>query len=107
MRIIFENQDKSIGIIIPTKECVNKFGIEAIAKKDVPVPYEYPSVTKIDEKGNEIVLEYAIYYTPYWIVDDNFIPSDREYRGAWEIDGSMGEPHGYGHQESTFEGVEK
>ena len=33
MRIIYENQDKSVGILIPTQECVDLFGIEAIAKK--------------------------------------------------------------------------
>ena len=79
MRIIFENKDKSIGILIPTQECINIFGIEAIAKKDVP---------------NSL---------PFWIVEDDFIPQDRTFRGAWEIDReTMGEPHGYGHQANTF-----
>ena len=81
MRIIFENKDKSIGILIPTQECIDLFGIEVIAKKDVPQDL------------------------PFWIVEDNFIPSDRTFRGAWEIDSSMGEPHGYGHQANTFEEV--
>ena len=82
MRIIFENQDKSIGILIPTQECIDLFGIEAIAKKDVPSGL------------------------PYWIVNDDFIPQDRTFRGAWEIDKeSMVEPHGYGHQYNTFEDV--
>lgn len=82
MRIIFENLDKSIGILIPTQECVGIFGIEAIAKKDVPQNL------------------------PFWIVEDNFIPQDRTFRGAWEIDReAMGEPHGYGHQGNTFEEV--
>ena len=81
MRIIFENQDKSIGILIPTQECVDLFGIEAIAKKDVP-------------EG-----------LPYWIVEDVHIPESRTFRGAWEIDESMGKPHGYGHEGYTFEEV--
>lgn len=82
MRIIFENQDKSIGILIPTQECIDIFGIEAIAKKDTP-------------QG-----------LPFWIVEDEFIPSDRQFRGAWEIDREiMGEPHGYGHRDNTFEEV--
>ena len=81
MRIIFENKDKSIGILIPTQECIDLFGIEVIAKKDVPQDL------------------------PFWIVEDNFIPSDRTFRGAWEIDESMGEPNGYGHQGNTFEEV--
>ena len=41
MRIIFENKDKTIGIIIPTQECIKLFGIEAIAKKDVPERLSY------------------------------------------------------------------
>lgn len=81
MRIIFENQDKSVGILIPTQECIDLFGIEAIANKDVP-------------EG-----------LPYWIVEDDFIPSDRAFRGAWEIDESMGRPNGYGHEGNTFEEV--
>ena len=81
MRIIFENQDKSVGILMPTQECIDLFGIEAIAKKDVP-------------EG-----------LPFWIVDTETIPTDRTFRGAWEIDESMGEPHGYGHQYNTFEEI--
>ena len=81
MIVIFENQDKSIGVLIPTKECVDLFGIEAIAKKDVP-------------EG-----------LPFWIVEDVHIPESRTFRGAWEIDESMGEPYGYGHQYNTFEEV--
>ena len=80
-RIIYENQDKSIGILIPTQECIDLFGIEAIAKKDVP-------------QG-----------LPFWIVEDSFIPSDRTFRGAWEIDENMGKPNGYGHEGNTFEEV--
>ena len=81
-RIIFENLDKSVGILIPTQECINLFGVEAIAKKDVP-------------EG-----------LPFWIVEDDFIPESRTFRGAWEIDmETMGEPHGYGHQGNTFEEV--
>ena len=81
MRIIFENQDKSVGILIPSQEWIDLFGIEAIANKDVP-------------QG-----------LPFWIVEDSFIPSDRTFRGAWEIDESMGEPNGYGHEGNTFEEV--
>ena len=82
MRIIFENQDKSVGILIPSQECVDLFGIEAIAKKDVP-------------EG-----------LPFWIVEYEFIPQDRTFRGAWEIDKeTIGKPHGYGHEGYTFEEV--
>ena len=46
-----KNQDKSLGILIPTQECIDLLGIEAIAKKDVPQDL------------------------PFWIVEDDFIPS--------------------------------
>lgn len=109
MRIIFENLDKSIGILIPTQECIDLFGIEVIAKKDVPAPYEHPVefATDIDEDGEEYEygIKFETYKTPFWIVEDDFIPSDREFRGAWEIDKSMGEPHGYGSEYYTFEEV--
>ena len=82
MRIIYENQDKSVGILIPTQECIDLFGIEAIAKKDVPQDL------------------------PFWIVDTETIPTDRTFRGAWEIDREiMGEPNGHGHESNTFEEV--
>lgn len=82
MRIIFENQDKTMGIIIPAQECIYLFGIEAIAKKDVPQDL------------------------PFWIVEDIHIPESREFRGAWEIDReTIGEPNGYGHKGNTFEEV--
>ena len=80
MRIIFENQDKSIGVLIPTQECVDLFGIEAIAKKDVP-------------EG-----------LPFWIVEDVHVPESRTFRNAWEIDReTIGEAHGVGSQFYTFE----
>ena len=33
---------------------------------------------------------------PFWIVDESEIPTDRTNREAWELDGSQGEPDGYG-----------
>ena len=37
---------------------------------------------------------------PFWIVEDELIPTDREYRNAWELDlDTIGEPSGYGGQE--------
>jgi len=72
MKIVYENEDKSIGIITPENSCLKKYGIKAIAKKDVPAGLSY------------------------WIVDDSEIPTDMTYRDAWEIDSEWGEPHGYG-----------
>lgn len=80
MRIIFENQDKSIGILIPTQQALDTYGIDAIAKKDVPAGL------------------------PYWIVEDSEIPTNREDRDSWVMDTDI-EPHGYGSVFYTFEEV--
>ena len=65
-RIIYQNAEGGVSVIIPTGELC----IEEIAKKDVPVG------------------------VPYEIVDSLAIPSDRTFRGAWEADFSN--PDGYG-----------
>jgi hypothetical protein len=54
-RIIFQNAEGGVSVVIPTGE----LPIEEVAKKDVPegVPYE--------------------------IVEDDAIPSDRTFRNAW------------------------
>ena len=59
-RIIYPTDDGGVAIIIPAVEC--GLTIEQIASKDVP-------------KGK-----------PYKIVSVSEIPSDREFRGAWEAD---------------------
>ena len=79
-KIIFKNKDNSVGIITPTQEAINAYGIEAIAKKDVPSGLEYK------------------------IVDEADVPSDRTFRDAWEWDTTT-VPDGVGHVGSTFEGV--
>lgn len=60
-RIIFQNLDGTVGIIIPSQEALDKYGITAIAIKDVPANL------------------------PYKIADATEIPSDRTFRGAWEL----------------------
>lgn len=80
-RIIYENQDGSISILIPSQEALDKFGINAIAKKDVPQGLSY------------------------WLVSDTDIPSDRTFRDAWIKDESLGSPDGVGSAYHTFEGV--
>jgi hypothetical protein len=72
MKIIFKNQDNSIGIITPTEEALSFATIEQVAEKDVPKDL------------------------PYWIVEDSEIPEDRTFRNCWEIDESFGEPSGFG-----------
>lgn len=59
-RIIFPNDEGGVSILIPATEC--GLTIEEIAAKDVPAG------------------------KPYKIVNVSEIPSDREFRGAWEAD---------------------
>ena len=80
-KIVFRNQDGSVGVIHPTQEAINVFGIEAIAKKDVPAGL------------------------PYKIVDESEIPSDRTFRNAWEWNDTV-EPDGVGSVFNTFEEIE-
>ena len=79
MKIIFKNQDNSIGIITPTDEALSFATIEQIAKKDCP------------------------YNLPYWIVEDSVIPENRTFRSAWEIDESFGKPNGFGGESNEFD----
>lgn len=57
-RIIYPNDDGGVSIIVPAPNC--GLSIDDIAKKDVPAG------------------------KPYKIVDVADIPSDREFRNAWE-----------------------
>lgn len=81
-KIIFRNKDNSVGVITPSQEAIDLYGIEAIAKKDVPSGLEYKIVS----------------------VDD--VPSDRTFRDAWEWDTTT-VPDGVGAVSSTFKGVAK
>ena len=57
-RIIYPNDDGGVVILMPAPEC--GLTIEEIAAKDVPAG------------------------KPFQIVDVSDIPSDREFRNAWE-----------------------
>ena len=61
-RIIFKNDAGGVSIIVPTPEAVAKYGIDAIANKDVPAG------------------------KPYKIVAASEIPTDRTFREVWEVD---------------------
>ncbi len=78
-RGIYKNLDGSVGIIIPTDEALEIFGIKAILEKDVPAGL------------------------PYWIVSVDDIPESRVFRSAWEIDESFGEPDGFGGESNEFD----
>lgn len=58
MKIIYPNSEGGISVIIPTGD----LPIEDVAQKDVPAG------------------------TPYLIVEDDVIPTDRSFRNAWEAD---------------------
>ena len=79
MKIIFKNQDNSIGIITPSGEALSFATIEQIAEKDV------------------------VHNLPYWIVEDSVIPENRTFRSAWEIDESFGKPDGFGGENNQFD----
>jgi len=66
MKILYPNSEGSLSVLHPTGE----LPIEDICQKDVPAG------------------------TPYLIVEDDAIPSDRSFRNAWEADFSN--PDGYG-----------
>lgn len=78
-KIIFKNEDNSIGIITPTEEALSFATIKQIAEKDVP------------------------HNLPYWIVNTSDIPTDRTFREAWEIDDSFDEPDGFGGENNEFD----
>ncbi len=79
MKIVFKNEDNSIGIITPTDEALKFVTVIQVAEKDVP------------------------HDLPYWIVEDSIIPESRTFRSAWEIDESFGEPNGFGGESNEFD----
>lgn len=64
-RIIYRGDDGGVCIIAPSPEVLERYGIDAIAQKDVPAG------------------------KPYKIVDTDSVPSDRTFRGAWEVDAAV------------------
>lgn len=62
MRIIYQTDECGVAVIIPAKEALEKYGIEAIALKDIPAG------------------------KPFSIVSASEIPPDRSQRNAWRVD---------------------
>ncbi len=62
MKIIYKDESGSVSIIHPTEDALSFMTIEEIAQKDVPTG------------------------SPYKIVEDSEIPTDRTFRDAWTID---------------------
>lgn len=63
-RIIYQNDEGGVAVVIPTPEALENHTIEEIANKDVP-------------SGK-----------PYKIEDSSSIPSDRTFRNAWVVNES-------------------
>ena len=61
-RIIYKTDVGGVAVLVPSPEAIAKYGIQAIAVKDVPAG------------------------KPFKIVDASAVPSDRAYRAAWVID---------------------
>ena len=68
MKIIYPNADGGISVVHPTGE----LPIEDVCQKDVPAG------------------------TPYLIVEDDVVPTDRSFRNAWEADFSNPDGTGIG-----------
>ena len=64
MKIVYKNEEGAVCVVHPTAEALELMSIHEIAAKDVP-------------KG-----------IPYALVEDNEIPTDRTFRGAWVLDES-------------------
>ena len=60
-RIIFQNDEGGVSVIVPSTNCLQEHTIEEIAAKDVPAG------------------------KPYKIVSVDDIPSDRTFRNAWTV----------------------
>ena len=63
-RIIYNQDNGVVAVIIPTPEALEQHGIQSIAIKDVPAG------------------------KPFKIVDASEIPSDRTFRAAWTVSDS-------------------
>lgn len=72
MKIVYSKDNKSVSIVTPADADADML---KIGKMSVP---------------NGV---------PFWVVEDDFIPTDREFRDSWELDTeAMGEPSGHGEQ---------
>lgn len=76
--IVYKSDDGGIVVVCPAPEALAEFGIDAIARKDVP-------------SGK-----------PYAIMNASQIPEDRTFRAAWTIDGAL-LVDGVGSESNSFE----
>lgn len=60
--IVYQNEAGGVCLVMPTQEALDRYGIDAIARKDVPAG------------------------KPYKIVSASEIPTDRSERDLWTVD---------------------
>lgn len=108
--IIFKNDEGGVSVIHPTQEALDLYGIEAIAKKDVPSPkkiYDVPTgVFETDPETLEAyeVMDFRIKTYPYKIIDSSELP-DRSQRNQWDVE-EADLTDGVGAEYSTFPEVQ-
>jgi hypothetical protein len=91
-RIVYLRDNGTVAVIIPSPEALALYGIEAIARKDVPAPkivYDVPTGQfEVDEDTGETyeVMGSRLHKYAYKIVDASEIPTDRSDRDAWTVD---------------------
>lgn len=90
--IIYKQDSGVVAIVRPTAEAIEKYGIDAIARRDVPSPktvYDVPTgIFEPDEltgEQREVMGPRVVTY-PYKIIDASEIPEDRSQRNAWTVD---------------------
>jgi hypothetical protein len=91
-RIVYLQDNGIAAIISPSPEAIALYGIEAIARKDVPAPkivYDVPTGRfEVDEDTGENyeVMGPRLHKYAYKIIDASEIPTDRSNRAAWTVD---------------------
>lgn len=78
--VIYKQDNGVVAVVYPTPEALARFGIDAIAKKDVP------------------------HGKPYKIIDSADLPTDRNQRNAWTVD-DADLTDGVGAEHNTFDEV--
>lgn len=72
MKIIYKNIDGGVAVVYPTLEALSLLSLTEIAVRVTPKD------------------------TPFWIVEDSYLPPERTYRDAWQLEEDMQIPDGYG-----------
>lgn len=89
-RIIYQNDQRGVTVLIPPHDDDCSYSLEEIAAKDVPPIKTFVSngSFNVDTETREAFPFGQIVVTPrpYKIVDVSEIPSDRSERQGWSVD---------------------